>query len=167
MELNDDQNFLEKTEDTQKVTEHRPNNIENQVSQTQAMPSKKKSLLFKSLMLILIIVGATPVIFVLYIFITLSTYSNHHSSESKALKKETIGLFQKSNLSVSDYDCHDVELHNECYFNISDSSFKVAEFLESQGFKENLTYGKGFKKDKFYVINLEDNNRYNSYYMED
>ena len=152
--------------DFQPIRDSFDNPTTPRMEQSPYVTDKKKSSPLKTAKIILGVVIAVPLVVVLIIIVTINSYSSDHKSQLEKLKKETTSLFQNSGLSAEEYDCHDVEFRNQCYFKISEPSTNVVGYLQRQGFSKTDTYGDGYKKGELYVI---DNNggKYTSYYMSD
>jgi len=164
----------EHSEHTQLDTSNLPNSL-NKINSVQGMqttePPIKKKLSGKKIILITFgVITAIPVVYVLFVVVSFFLWVADHGNELSALKKETTSLFQSSNLTVSGYDCHDVELQNQCYFNVSQTNTEVSDYLLQNGFSDVSTvssYRKEYKKDKFYITttdNEEDRGHYESHY---
>jgi len=124
----------------------------------------KKSSSAKIAINVIGIILLIPLVLVAIIVVSLITLSASHGSELKKLENETTSLFDKSGFNASGYDCHDVELRNQCYFRIGATSSKVAIYLQQQGFSKDNTYGDGYKKGELYITGDQDGS-YASYYI--
>lgn len=111
------------------------------------------------------IILSIPLVIVLIVIILVVAFSVGHGADLNKLKSETSSLFQDSGFAVSGYDCHDVELRNECSFNIATPSSKVSAFLVQNGFTlDSNTYGTAYRKGNFYVVSYQKGS-YHSYYQ--
>lgn len=126
----------------------------------QSVPKKGK-IVVNVLTTILLV----PVIIAGYIIATVIGLWASHENELSKLEKETVSIFRTSNFAPSTYDCHDVELRNECYFILSGSNADVQSLLLNQGFSKDNTYRNGFKKDGLYIDDNGDSS-YSSFYVK-
>ncbi|MDB5161794.1 MAG: hypothetical protein JWM52_302 [Candidatus Saccharibacteria bacterium] len=106
-----------------------------------------------------------PIIIVGIIIATIFGFSVSHGNELNKLKQETTSVFSSSNFAPGTYDCHDVELRNECSFVLSNSEAAVGTYLLSHGFSVDNTYGKGYKKGSLY-IDSNSKGSYSSFYVK-
>ncbi|MFZ1301644.1 MAG: hypothetical protein WAQ27_03690 [Candidatus Microsaccharimonas sp.] len=134
------------------------------IEPAQVVTEPKKNTTLKVVLIIVIAIAALPLLIIVGIVIFIMILGSIHGSELSRLEKETVATFEKSSLQVSDYDCHDVELRNQCYFTISDSTAKVGTYLTNDGFTKNETrYSTSYTKGTLYIEESGDTS-YTSYY---
>lgn len=134
------------------------------VAPVQKIPKKGKSVI-NVLTTILTTILLIPIIVVGLITAGLIGLSVSHGAELSKLEKETTNIFESSNFANISYDCHDVELRNTCYIELSADDISVESFLLSKGFSKDSTYGKGYKKGDLYVEN-DSGSYYSSYFVK-
>lgn len=107
---------------------------------------------------------AVPIVIIAVLAVFVASMVASHNSELNKLENETKSLFEETNLLASQYDCHDVELRNTCYFQLDAKDTKVRSVLLSRGFVKDDTYGNGFKNGSLYIEG--EDGSYSSFYVK-
>lgn len=139
--------------------------LEDTSSTTPVAPVQKIPKKGRTVINVLTTILLIPIIVVGLITAGLIGLSVSHGAELSKLEKETMNIFESSNFANISYDCHDVELRNTCYIELSADDISVESFLLSKGFSKDSTYGKGYKKGDLYVEN-DSGSYYSSYFVK-
>lgn len=113
------------------------------------------------------LVALAILVVIITVIIPLANSIKSHSNQLDQLEKATVSLFSDTEFVATPYDCHDVELRNQCFFSLDTSSSNIEKHLLQNGFSRDASSGSrpGYSNGNLYIKNTDSKGGYTSYYI--
>lgn len=146
--------------------------LNNNISQFQKQSNTSeqhpiRNALIWTTAILISLIGLAILFAIIFVIATFANLSKSHGNELDQLEKDTVSLFSDAKFAPASYDCHDVELRNQCFFSLDTSSSNVEDYLLQNGFSKDEGSGsrRGYDNGSLYVINIDSKGRYTSYHI--
>lgn len=145
-----------------------PINPSNSSQQNLPINPKKRST-WKIVAWVTAVLSALIVIAVVCFFVFIIdpfvNYGETQKNERDELKQQTVNVFKEAAFAKSSYDCHDVELKNQCFFSLDATPEDVSKYLLSNGFTRDQDQSLRYKSNDLYIESVGADGDYTSYHV--